>query len=99
MKSVAEMEAKGGTEFMRRIGNQVKKVRLHIIAVFSLVMKKVGHVIIRKLMSVQTLRENLFSYSSYRKWKKHTRNIFQVMLILPNKSQLIFRKCLNIPLS
>jgi hypothetical protein len=34
MKSVAEMEAKGGTDFMRRIGNQVKKVRLYIIAVF-----------------------------------------------------------------
>jgi hypothetical protein len=34
MKSVAEIEAKGGTTFMLRIGNQVKKVRLHVIVVF-----------------------------------------------------------------
>ena len=34
MKSVADMEAKGGTDFMLRIRNQVKKVRLHIIVAF-----------------------------------------------------------------
>jgi hypothetical protein len=34
MKSVADMEAKGGTDFMLRIGNQVKKVRLHVIVAF-----------------------------------------------------------------
>jgi hypothetical protein len=34
MKSVAEMEAKGRTDFMLRIGNHVKKVRLHIIVAF-----------------------------------------------------------------
>jgi hypothetical protein len=34
MKSVAEIETEGGTDFMLRIGNQVKKVRLHIIVAF-----------------------------------------------------------------
>ena len=34
MKSVAEIEAKGRTDFMLRIGNHVKKVRLHIIVAF-----------------------------------------------------------------
>jgi hypothetical protein len=35
MKSVADMEAKGGADFMLRIGNhQVKKVRLHVIVAF-----------------------------------------------------------------
>jgi hypothetical protein len=34
MKYVADMEAKGGTDYMLRIDNQVKKVRLHLIIAF-----------------------------------------------------------------
>eukprot|EP00978_Attheya_sp_CCMP212_P039024 scaffold198861_cov39-Attheya_sp.AAC.1 len=34
LKSVHDCEAKGGIDFMLRIGNQVKRVRLHIIVAF-----------------------------------------------------------------